>query len=144
MELIKTLSQAGGGEGMIGGQIRDLETDGKPLSLEELQQIHLCKTSALLEAAFAFGGIIAQAKPEEIQRLKQFGKTVGLIYQIIDDTLDVKSDKHKSTYATLLGVEKALSLAQDLHHSALSLLSDLPYDTYLLKVLAEVMIKRKK
>ena len=88
--------------------------------------------------------------------LKKFGRTIGLCFQIIDDTLDVTAsmEKHgtligsdkqnnKTTYASLLGVEQARSLAGDLHQSALNLLSRLPYDTGILEAIAEIMIQRK-
>lgn len=143
--LVKTLAVAGGGQGMIGGQIMDLESSGKNLSIEALRQIYLQKTSALLETAFAFGGIIAKASHQEMEILKKCGSTIGLAFQIIDDTLDAWSDKqnNKTTYASLLGVEQAQALAHDLHKSALALLSQLPYDTGLLEAIAENMIKRK-
>lgn len=154
IELIRTLSVAGGSEGMIGGQVMDLEANGKELTLASLEMIHNRKTSALLEAAFTFGGIIAKAAKEEIEILKKFGKSVGLIFQIIDDTLDVTAshEKHgrssdnqnnKTTYATLLGVDRALSLARELHEEALAHLSSLPYDTGLLREIADKMINRK-
>lgn len=152
--LISTLAKAGGAEGMIGGQVMDLEASGKSLTLDEVQRIHLGKTSALLQAAFIFGGIIAKASLKEIEILRKFGEKVGLIFQIIDDVLDVtageekhgrSSDKQnkKPTYASLLGVDQALKLANKLHLEALSTLSTLPYDTALLGEIAEKMIKRK-
>lgn len=152
--LIQTLAKAGGAEGMIGGQIMDLEASGKSLTLDEVQRIHLGKTSSLLQAAFIFGGIIAKASLKEIEILRNFGEKVGLIFQIIDDVLDVtageekhgrSSDKQnkKTTYASLLGVDQALRLANKLHLEALSTLSTLPYDTSLLAEIAEKMIKRK-
>ena len=148
LELITTLSRAGGAEGMIGGQIMDLDATGE-LSLTHLQQIHERKTSALLESCFAFGAIIAHANKEERATLQLFGKEIGLIFQIIDDILDVTesigSDKknNKTTYATLLGIEEARSLAENLHRSALKRLTSLPYDTTLLSTLANTLINRR-
>jgi geranylgeranyl diphosphate synthase, type II len=141
--LIMALTKAGGAEGMIGGQIMDLEANGQELSLTTLEMIHRRKTSALIEAAFSFGAIIAQAKEEEKVILKNFGRSVGLIFQIVDDVLDISTDK-KTTYATLLGVEGALKLAKEIHHIALSLLSELPYDATLLAYLADTLLNRKR
>jgi geranylgeranyl diphosphate synthase, type II len=141
VELIKTLTLAGGAKGMIGGQIMDLESCGS-LTCEQLLEIHQHKTSALLEAAFAFGAIIAKAGDKEREILQTFGRQIGLIFQIIDDILDMDSD-NKTTYATLLGPDKAYALASGLHLSALENLAQLPYETKLLAALAGLLLHRK-
>lgn len=146
VELIQTLSVAGGAKGMIGGQIMDLDATGKALELSELQLIHQHKTSALLEASFAFGAIVAGADEQIRQVLLTFGQEMGLIFQIIDDILDFSQsdkDNEKATYATLLGVEGARELANDLHRKGLQRLSPLPFDTSLLVQLADRMINRR-
>jgi geranylgeranyl diphosphate synthase type II len=120
LRLIALLSRQAGGEGMIAGQVMDLDAEGKQIVFEELQHIHSKKTGALMIAAVEFGGIVAGATDEQQRNLRRFGQELGLAFQIRDDILDVtasvekhgkarSSDKenNKATYVSLLGLEKA-------------------------------------
>ena len=128
--IVKVLMEGAGAGGMIGGQLLDLEGEGKALSREELDAIHAAKTGALIAASVKIGGIAAGAGEAEVKALDRFGRDLGLAFQIMDDVLDVTSSTDKlgkiagrdvelgkSTYPALLGVggavTRATSLADD-------------------------------
>lgn len=153
VELIKILAQSSGGDGMIGGQIMDIEAEGKKIDFEKLQTIHRFKTGKMITASILFGGILANGTKESMNLLKQFGEEIGLAFQIVDDILDVTSSgqkhgiasdqaNHKATYVSLLGLEKAEKEADALLKSALDKLQQLPYNLLRLKQLAEFIVKR--
>ncbi len=127
------LFQAGGIEGMVGGQWLDLEAEHQSLALGELTEVHRGKTGALIRAACALGGIAAQAGAQQVAALTGFGEDVGLAFQIADDVLDATGTSEelgktagrdaqlaKSTYVSLLGVEPARIEAQRLARSAVA------------------------
>lgn len=156
VELIKILAQSAGSDGMVGGQIMDLEAEGKAINLETLQWIHHYKTGRMITASILFGGILANAKPMELECLKQFGEKVGLAFQIVDDILDVTASeqKHgkaiasdhlndKATYVALLGLEGAKTEANATLQCALKKLDPLPFNTSYLKQLAEFIVHRQ-
>ena len=120
VELIQRISQAIGPEGMVGGQVADMQGEGKPLSVEELQEIHLHKTGDLLSVAVEAGAIIAEVSEKDRVALRSFAAHLGIAFQIKDDLLDVEGDEkslgkpvgsdeanNKSTYPRLLGIEGA-------------------------------------
>ena len=120
IELIQRISQAIGPEGMVGGQVADMQGEGKPLSVEELQEIHLHKTGDLLSVAVEAGAIIAEVSEKDRAALRSFAAHLGIAFQIKDDLLDVEGDEkslgkrvgsdvanNKSTYPRLLGIEGA-------------------------------------
>ena len=119
-EIVADLMRASGAGGMIGGQLLDLEGEGRPLALAELERIHRAKTGALITAAATLGGRAASASPERLDALGRYGAAVGLAFQIADDVLDVTATTdqlgktagrdlalQKSTYPALLGIEGA-------------------------------------
>jgi geranylgeranyl diphosphate synthase, type II len=155
VELIKILAQNSGGDGMIAGQIMDIEAEGKQINLEMLKTIHQYKTGKMITASILFGGILANADASNLELLKQFGDDIGLSFQIVDDILDVTASEqkhgksiasdqvnHKATYVSLLGLEKAKEEANKLLHSALEKLHKLPCETVHLKQLAEFIVNR--
>ncbi len=154
--LVRALAQAAGPLGMVGGQSLDMSFTGHKIDWTTLQQIHLGKTAALLQASVCFGGIIASIPPEEMDVLALFGKYLGLAFQITDDILDVTgsvqtlgkpvgSDQKKSKLnaVAILGLAEANSTAKDFFHMAISLLSKLPYPTGHLEDIANSLIERK-
>lgn len=156
VRLISILASSIGGDGMIAGQIMDLEAENKIIDIEDLKLIHHCKTGALLEASIEFGAVIAQANDSIIASLRHFAKKMGLAFQIIDDILDVtvSSKKHgksiasditngKKTYASILGLDLSKQMADQLLSSALEELKNLSFDTYLLAELAKFIVNRK-
>src|SRR6185295_20163916 len=88
-EVVAELMRASGAGGMIGGQLLDLEGEGRPLALAELERIHRAKTGALIRASVTLGGIAARARPGELEALGRFGDAIGLAFQIADDVLDI-------------------------------------------------------
>jgi geranylgeranyl diphosphate synthase type II len=118
--IVAELMRASGAGGMIGGQLLDLEGEGRPLALAELERIHRSKTGALITAAATLGGRAARASAERLEALARYGAAVGLAFQIADDVLDVTATTdqlgktagrdlalQKSTYPALLGIEGA-------------------------------------
>jgi geranylgeranyl pyrophosphate synthase len=125
--VVRELMAAAGGAGMIGGQLLDLEGEGRPLGLPDLERIHRLKTGALITASVRLGGLAARADAGRLAALTQYGDAIGLAFQIADDVLDVTATTEvlgktagrdvalaKSTYPALLGVEGAVARADAL------------------------------
>ena len=138
-ELVRTLADASGSRGMAGGQAVDLESVGRPLTLEQLEDMHLHKTGALIRACVRLGALSAGANdPEVLARLDDYARCIGLAFQIRDDVLDVESDtttlgktrgadvaRRKPTYPAILGIEASRAHAHALHERALERLAPL-------------------
>jgi geranylgeranyl diphosphate synthase type II len=135
--LVRELSSAAGPAGMIGGQVLDIEGENRNLQLPELQQIHRMKTGALLTAACRMGAIAARAD-NRLAGITDFGRHLGLAFQIVDDLLDVTATpqqlgKHtnkdagsgKNTYPRLLGLEASRAAAAEHVSAAISALAEL-------------------
>lgn len=134
LQVIAKLGRAVGAAGLVGGQVVDLESEGKSdVSLETLNFIHNHKTAALLEASVVCGGILAGMPGEQLQRLSCFSQNIGLAFQIIDDILDITSTQEqlgktagkdlqaqKVTYPSLWGIEESLNQAQQLIAAAIA------------------------
>ena len=96
LQVIRQLGRAVGADGLVGGQVVDLESEGKSnISLETLNYIHNHKTGALLEISVVSGGILAGATPEDLQRLSAYAQNIGLAFQIIDDILDITATQER-------------------------------------------------
>ncbi len=119
-QLISEFAQATGSTGLIAGQIVDIMSEGKKVSQETLDYIHMNKTAKLISTAIRFGAIMAEATEDDLNRITEFGETLGLLFQIVDDILDVegttkkmgkKSGKDvkvgKATYPKVYGMDKA-------------------------------------
>jgi geranylgeranyl pyrophosphate synthase len=122
--IVRELMRASGAGGMVGGQLLDLEGEGRSLSLPELERVHTAKTGALIAASVRIGGIAAAADARQSRALERYGEAIGLAFQIADDVLDATSTTAalgktagrdvvlgKSTYPALLGVEGAVARA---------------------------------
>jgi geranylgeranyl diphosphate synthase, type II len=128
LQVISRIGRAVGAAGLVGGQVVDLESEGKSdISLETLNFIHNHKTAALLEACVVCGGILAGATSEEVQRLSRYSQNIGLAFQIIDDILDITATQeqlgktagkdlkaNKVTYPSLWGLEESRKKADQL------------------------------
>lgn len=143
--------------GMLGGQTVDVQNDGKPLSVEELDYIYANKTSALLEASMMVGAALAGASEDEIFWIESVGYRVGIAFQIQDDILDVTSTSeelgkpvfsdeknHKTTYVTLKGIEVAAGEVKRLSDEALDILQELGAANPFLNELITYLVTRKK
>jgi geranylgeranyl diphosphate synthase, type II len=132
LKVVARLGRAMGAAGLVGGQVVDLDSEGKSdISLETLTFIHNHKTAALLEACVVCGGILAGASSENVQRLSRYSQNIGLAFQIIDDILDITATQEqlgktagkdliakKVTYPSLWGIEESRSKAQQLIEAA--------------------------
>lgn len=154
-ETVAALLSGAGGGGMIGGQLRDLAGEGATLSLAELEAIHAAKTGALISASARMGALAAGAPEEDVATLDDYGRSVGLAFQIMDDVLDLTSTTaalgktagrdealRKSTYPGLLGVAGARARAEALIEAALSALSGRDLLTHELREVANFMVTR--
>jgi geranylgeranyl pyrophosphate synthase len=122
--IVRELMSASGAGGMVGGQLLDLETEGRELTVRELERIHRAKTGALIRAAVRIGGLAASLDEPAMEALTRYGEAVGLAFQIADDVLDATATtemlgktagrdaaRGKRTYPALLGVEGARARA---------------------------------
>ncbi len=137
MQMIDNLAIASGSRGMAGGQAIDLDSVGKEISLIELENMHIHKTGALILASVRMGYLAEQhATKEEIAGLDHYAKRIGLAFQVKDDILDIEGDtatlgktqgkdlaNHKPTYPSLLGLDGARDLLNQLHREAIESLS---------------------
>ena len=144
-------------EGMIGGQVVDLEAEHSQPDLATLEYIHRSKTAALISASVVSGGLYAGADDEAVGALRGFGQSIGLAFQIVDDVLDVTQtseqlgktagkDKaaEKATYPALFGIDESLRKAGVLVNSALVSLDGFGERAEVLKELARFLVERKK
>ncbi len=149
------LFEAGGIEGMVGGQWLDLEAERRRLPLPELIQVHRGKTGALIRGACTVGGMAGQAAPRQLEALTAYGEDVGLAFQIADDVLDATGTSEvlgkpagrdaqlaKSTYVVLLGIEGARTEAQRLAHRAVAHLDEAGVPSTALGTLAGYIASR--
>lgn len=137
LKIVALLGRAVGAAGLVGGQVVDLESEGKPdISLETLNFIHNHKTAALLEASVISGGILAGAGDRDIQRLSHYAQNMGLAFQIVDDILDITATQaelgktagkdlkaQKATYPSIWGLEQSREQAHHLIEQAKAELS---------------------
>lgn len=153
--IVADLLRAAGGGGMIGGQLLDLEGEGRPLSLTELERIHRSKTGALISAAVELGGIAAGAPDPALRAMIAFGAAIGLAFQIADDVLDVTATTDvlgktagrdhalkKSTYPALLGVDGARTRAEALIGEGCGALEEAGILTPALERIARFVVRR--
>lgn len=144
-------------DGMIGGQVSDLEAEHTRPDLKMLEYIHRSKTAALITASAVSGGLYAGAGEKETAKLRVFGQSVGLAFQIVDDVLDVTQTSEqlgktagkdvaaeKTTYPALFGVEKSLKKADTLVDTACASLDSFGAEADTLKALARFLVERKK
>ncbi|KAH6799411.1 geranylgeranyl pyrophosphate synthase 1 [Perilla frutescens var. frutescens] len=136
LQAIVELGSAVGSEGLVAGQIVDLSSEGKRVSLDELEYIHVHKTSKLLEAAVVCGAIVGGGGEAEVEALRKYARCIGLLFQVVDDILDVTKSSgelgktagkdlatDKATYPRLMGLEKAKDFAGELVAKAVEELS---------------------
>jgi geranylgeranyl diphosphate synthase, type II len=144
-------------DGMIGGQVVDLEAEHTKADLQMLEYIHRSKTAALITASVVSGGLYAGANHDAVEKLRTFGKSIGLAFQIVDDVLDVTQTSEqlgktagkdtaaeKATYPALFGIDESLKKADVLVDTALGSLEAFGSRADTLKTLARFLVERKK
>jgi geranylgeranyl diphosphate synthase, type II len=155
--IVAELCRAAGGQGMVGGQLLDLEAEGLACDGPALEAIHRAKTGALLAAALRIGGIAAGADQERLAALTVYGESVGLAFQIADDILDVTADSDalgktagkdqdacKATYPALYGLDGARALARERADRAVAALRGGGIRSAPLEALAAFVVERRR
>lgn len=131
IEIISDVARAIGTAGLVGGQVYDLDCEGKTPSPEMVEKIHLNKTAALLTASLRVGVMMADASKRDLKAITEYGRKMGLAFQIVDDVLDIVADeaklgkpigsdeeRQKTTYPAIYGVEKSREMARELIEQA--------------------------
>jgi geranylgeranyl diphosphate synthase, type II len=156
--IIREIAHATGTvDGMIGGQVMDLEAEHQHADAKTLEYIHRSKTGALLTASVVTGGMYAGGDVSQVQSLRDFGMNIGLAFQIVDDVLDVTQTSEqlgktagkdtateKSTYPSLFGIEASLKKADELIHKASTALDRFGARAGNLREIAAFLVERKK
>jgi farnesyl diphosphate synthase len=155
--MLQVFTLATGSRGMAGGQAIDLESVGKPLTLPELEFMHILKTGALIRASVMMGAMCGDELPREtLDHLDRYAKRVGLAFQVVDDVLDEESDTatlgktvgkdqadNKPTYTSLMGLEPAKQFAAELLAEAHASLEALGDSARRLRSLADFIVHRE-
>jgi geranylgeranyl diphosphate synthase type II len=154
---MKKISRASGYQGMIEGQMRDIDSEGIALDLPALKQMHQLKTGALIEAAVVSGAMLGGGSPDQIDALSDYAGNIGLAFQVTDDILNVEGDpdfmgkavgtdsrRKKSTYPGLLGLDRSKAFAGELITQALQALSLFDNKAEPLSALAQYVIERQR
>lgn len=155
--LIRILAQAAGPDGMVGGQVQDIEAERRRLTLEELRTLDWCKTGCLLCAPLDMAAVLAEADAPAAAALHAYGIHLGQLFQITDDLLDVSGSleemgkepgqdavMHKATYVTLAGEAGARALAEQEAARAVQALADMGQEAEDLRELAAWLLHRTK
>jgi geranylgeranyl diphosphate synthase, type II len=154
--LTEVAKSAGTVNGMVGGQVADLEAEGKGVGPETLEYIHRAKTAALIRASVAAGAICAGAGEEDVARLLHFGETIGWAFQVTDDILDVEESsaalgktagkdiaQQKATYPSVFGLERSHRIANELSSQAIADLEPYGERAARLREIAEFLVHRR-
>lgn len=156
LRMVQYLALASGATGMVAGQAIDLASTGRAINLDQLQQMHNCKTGALIKACVVLGALATdQVTEEQLRALETFAISIGLAFQIKDDILDVEGDtqtlgksqgadsaRNKSTYTSLLGLSQAKTEAQKQYEQALNALAVFGDQGETLGALATYIVER--
>jgi geranylgeranyl diphosphate synthase type II len=157
LDVIQLISYAAGYCGMIQGQMLDMVSEGKQLTLADLKSMHRLKTGALIEASLSGGAVLGGLNSTRISMLKSYAQNIGLAFQVADDILNVEGDpeimgkavgtdkiRHKATYPSLLGLEESKDFAGQLVENALQALESFDQKAEPLRAIAKYIIERKK
>lgn len=149
------LGQAAGSRGMVGGQVLDLQAEGRTIDAAELDAIHVHKTGKMITVSLRIGAILAGAGDAQLEALSTYGDNIGLAFQIVDDVLDIKGspdklgknvqsdlEHHKATYPALYGLDESKALARKFVNDAKLCLQIFPERTEYFIQLAEYIISR--
>ena len=157
VQVAREMSVAAGPNGMVGGQVIDMLSEGKKISLEELRRMHMGKTGALFRAAIRSGAVLGGADDVSLEALTIYADCFGLAFQITDDILDVVGDEavigkpvgsdernDKSTYVTLTSLEEARKLAAEAVARAMEALEPFGKEADFLRELVQMLLERNK
>jgi geranylgeranyl diphosphate synthase type II len=154
-KMIRELAAEAGHSGLIAGQMVDIFSEGKKISADTLDFIHKNKTARLINIAIRFGGYLAHASDEDMQRMEEFGIKLGLAFQIVDDILDIEGDEavlgkttgkdskvKKATYPSVYGLAKSKTMAEKLIKEAKELLEPYGEKADMLLLLSDFILTR--
>lgn len=157
IQVMKMVAEASGTRGMVGGQMVDIESEGKAVDAETLEYIHRHKTAALTRASVVAGAILGGATEWQVAALSRYGELSGLAFQIVDDLLNVTGDprktgkavgtdatRGKATYPALFGVGASAQRARELAEQAVESLSSFGKQADPLRALAYQMVEREE
>ena len=157
LQVIQTVARGAGYLGMIEGQMRDIEAEGRELSQPELEQMHALKTGALIEASVRVGALLGNGTKQQIENLSIYAGNIGLAFQVTDDVLNVVGDpavmgkavgtdstRQKNTYPSLLGTDQSRVYAEELINNALHALDIFDKKADPLRAIAYYIISRKR
>lgn len=157
LRIINELAIGSGNQGMVVGQAQDLLCEGKKIDRKNMEYIHAHKTGALITASVRIGAVIGEANKEQLEALTQYGKHIGLAFQITDDILDVVGDantigkpvgsdekNNKSTYPAMVGLDASKKLAEEQCFLAKEAIKNLPGDKDVLNYIADYILNRQK
>jgi geranylgeranyl diphosphate synthase type II len=141
---------------MVGGQVADLEAEGKAVAPDMLEYIHRSKTAALIRASIAAGALCVGASDPDVARLRRFGETIGWAFQVTDDILDVEESsaalgktagkdaaQQKATYPSLFGLERSHEIADQLSAKAIAELDVYGAKASRLREIAQYLVQRR-
>ena len=154
--VVADVADAAGTDGMVGGQVVDIESEGKDVSPETLEYIHRHKTAALIRVSLTAGATLAGGRPEQLAAIRAAGESLGLAFQIVDDILDVEGSlaelgksagsderKKKATYPAIHGVDVSKHKARTLIDEAKRLLDPLGPPAVPIRALADFVLERR-
>lgn len=157
LKTIQEIARAAGSTGMVGGQVLDIESEGKDVAFPVLEYIHIHKTGELILASIRAGAIMKNAGDKELEAMTRYGEAIGLAFQIADDILDVEGNKEdtgknvggdakkeKVTYPSILGIEESKKRARELTDIALASVEGFGKKAEPLKEIAKYIVARRK
>lgn len=156
LRAMNEIAKSSGIYGMIGGQVVDIQSENKQIPKEKLDYIHNNKTAAIIIGCMRAGALIGNANEEELEKITNYAKNIGLAFQIVDDILDIVGDEsklgkkvgsdiqnHKSTYPSLLGLEESKKIAFNLIKEAKDNINTFSENNKFLDALADYIIARE-
>jgi geranylgeranyl diphosphate synthase type II len=157
LRVIRIVAEASGYEGMVGGQVTDIQSQGKALEPRVVEFIHTHKTGALIAASVTSGAILGGGTAAELNAIKRYGENVGLAFQVADDILDIEGDsakmgktaggdaqKKKVTYPSVFGLARSREAQKELVHQAIHFLKTFDHKADPLRQIAFYIIERKR
>jgi geranylgeranyl diphosphate synthase type II len=157
LEVIHIISRSAGCAGMVEGQMRDIASEGRELSLNQLKEMHALKTGAMIECSVLVGALMGNGSQDQIQHLEKYAKNIGIAFQVVDDILDIEGDpavlgktvgqdvfREKNTYPALMGVNQSKAFANKLVDNALQSLEHFDIESDPLRSIALYIIQRNR
>ena len=157
LRVVALIAEAAGYQGMVGGQVVDIQSEGKDVDLPLVEFIHIHKTGALITASVSSGAILGGGEETQISAIKEYGQKIGLAFQISDDILDIEGDsaemgksiggdveKKKITFPSVIGIDRSKTIQQEMVDQALEALKPFDHRAGPLRQIAAYIIERKK